>query len=77
MSRHALRSATLVAIVATATVSTPVAATFPGSNGRITFQRDDGNGITQIWTGTLAPPSYVISSLMSAPGYQNMSKTGY
>jgi Tol biopolymer transport system component len=43
-------AATLVAVVAIATVATPAAATFPGSNGRITFMREDADGIPQVWT---------------------------
>ena len=52
MSRHAIRSATapLVALVAIAMVVTPAAATYPGPNGRITFMREDDNGIHQVWT---------------------------
>ena len=44
MSRHALRAATatFAAALCLAAVAGPAAAQFPGTNGRILFQRDDG-----------------------------------
>jgi Tol biopolymer transport system component len=52
MPRHALRSgaalvATLIALTAPAA---PAAATYPGVNGRISFMRDDADGVSQVWT---------------------------
>jgi Tol biopolymer transport system component len=43
-------AATLVALVAIASVASPAAATYAGVNGRITFMRDDGDGNMQVWT---------------------------
>lgn len=52
MPRHALRTtaALLVATLAIGVAAGPAAATYPGPNGRITFSREDDNGIHQIWT---------------------------
>lgn len=52
MPRHALRSSAAAAVAALVIgiAVSPVAATFPGSNGRITFSREDAGGNHQIWT---------------------------
>ena len=51
MSRHALRIAATAAATLTALslVAAPASATYPGTNGRLTFQRFDDDGHGQVW----------------------------
>jgi Tol biopolymer transport system component len=51
LPRHARRTLALasLAIVIAGAIPAPTLATFPGSNGRITFMRFDENGEFQVW----------------------------
>ena len=70
MSRHALRAATatFAAALCLAAVAGPAAAQFPGTNGRILFQRDDG-----LYT---ANPDLSHETFVVAGGFGNWSPDG-